>query len=497
MSAEGFVYPPSPRTLHWLGAGQLASRFQRTVRLWVLLRQLYGPSSNWARELPETFSYPKLRDRIFAPSHGQGDYLSADHITASCGDPTCICHKPLKAWVFAPDSGQSETEWRQEMLHLTGMEAADLEQQLDARPFATVHRSVRDDLKLLGQLGWLNALGRGKFQCMPAKEWPRPGATLSPAPSFAHLSLNQTWELLQALESLALVQPHLEPVVQSLWEQVASVYPTRQAGEKRQQRIFIHPDYQLAADLQERVETYQEQLKQFWRRAAGGTMQFEYSLAPDRTVALVVYPVCLHYGQQARYLSAYGQTPTDDNDIGWHNYRLDRVASDRLIVLDWDDERVPPALQKLKQTDQLPTPADVETELKRAWGLDFYRPRQLLILRFPAAFARWQIEGRVSYHGTLQAVTYERLPGLIRQQFKAKADQASLLRLVEQRSPDDAYYQAWIRVGDSEVMRRLREVRSHSEVIAPLAVRQQLAEEAAQELLSYVLNPQKQLDISW
>ena len=45
-------------------------------------------------------------------------------------------------------------------------------------------------------------------------------------------------------------------------------------------------------------------------------------------------------------------------------------------------------------------------------------------------------------------------------------------------------------------MRRLRQVRSHGEVIAPLAIRQQLTEEAAQELLTYVLNPHKNLSLS-
>jgi hypothetical protein len=47
------------------------------------------------------------------------------------------------------------------MAQLTGLAATELEQHLDQCPFATVHRSLRDDLKLLSQQGWLEATPAG------------------------------------------------------------------------------------------------------------------------------------------------------------------------------------------------------------------------------------------------------------------------------------------------------------------------------------------------
>ena len=506
MSAEAFVYPPSPRTLHWLGAGQLASRFQRTVRLWVLLQRFYGPSPNWAEALPETFSYPKLRDRIYAPSHGQGDYLSAEHLTASCSDESCVCHQPLSSWVLGPDSGQTEIEWCQEMGRLAGISQDELAQHLDSHPFATVHRSIRDDLRLLAQLGWLNPVGRGRYQCLPAKEWPRPGATLSPAPSFAHLSLEQTWELLQVLESVALVQPHLGPIVQSLWEQVASVYPGQQSPDATQQRIFIHGDYYRAPALRERIEAYQEQLKQLWRRVPGNPIQFAYWLAPGEQIEVVTYPVCLQYDPQARYLSSYGQRPdpeamvegtgTLSPEVGWYNYRLDRIASEKLAVLDWDDERIPAAVKKQRQADKLPVPETVRSQLDTAWGLDFYQPRQLAILRATMPVALWQIDERLHYP-SFKPIAYERLPTLLKKHVKASQDRQQILGILQRCSPDDAYYQVWVRQGDETVLRRLRELRSQVEVIAPLSLRQRLTQEAGQELLGYVLDAQQSFGLAW
>jgi hypothetical protein len=53
------------------------------------------------------------------------------------------------------------SEWLTEMAQLTGLAATELEQHLDQCPFATVHRSLRDDLKLLSQQGWLEATPAG------------------------------------------------------------------------------------------------------------------------------------------------------------------------------------------------------------------------------------------------------------------------------------------------------------------------------------------------
>ena len=64
-------------------------------------------------------------------------------------------------------------------------------------------------------------------------------------------------------------------------------------------------------------------------------------------------------------------------------------------------------------------------------------------------------------------------------------EQAAILKLIRARSPQDAYYQAWIRVGDINVTMRLRDWRPNGEVIAPLALRHAMLTEALQELSHY------------
>jgi CRISPR-associated protein (TIGR03985 family) len=64
-------------------------------------------------------------------------------------------------------------------------------------------------------------------------------------------------------------------------------------------------------------------------------------------------------------------------------------------------------------------------------------------------------------------------------------EQDQVLALVARRSPQDVYYQAWIRVGDINLLMRLRDWRPLGETLAPLAIRQQMIDEAHQELTQY------------
>jgi CRISPR-associated protein (TIGR03985 family) len=60
-----------------------------------------------------------------------------------------------------------------------------------------------------------------------------------------------------------------------------------------------------------------------------------------------------------------------------------------------------------------------------------------------------------------------------------------VLDILKQKSSSDAYYTAWIRTGDINVLMRLRDWRPNGEVIAPLSIREQLKQEAIQELSHY------------
>ncbi|MCT7957928.1 TIGR03985 family CRISPR-associated protein [Laspinema palackyanum] len=479
-----FTYPPSPDILQWLAGGQLGNRLLRSLRLWVLLTKLYGERSPWAMDLPQPFGYPHLRDRLFAPTHGKSDLLTAEQLEYQCTDGGCICHRTVTELLLTAE--QSLESWMPDVIHLSGLASEELEFMMQQAPFTTVHRSIRDDLKQLAELGWLESVSRGKYHCISLQELPSLPAlqrAIAPQADAALLPLSQVRELLPLLEDIAFIQPNLEVLIQSLWEQVASdAKPAEPTENRGQRRIFIHLDYILSPEVQEQVDTYQDQLEQLWRTSSSGVVQFEYELAQGGIVPFSTYPVCLHYVRRAKYLSAWGETP--EGEMGWHNYRLDRITSPKLTVLAWGDPQVPKVLREMRRQGDLPTSEEVEGELESAWGFNFYLSRKLLLLRFPGDFARRYVEGTVR-HGTFEPVAYDSLGELVRRQVQDEGDRKAALQVLANRSETDAYYQAWIREGDINVRMRLRSWRPNGEVILPLSLRHQMAQEATRELSFY------------
>lgn len=496
-----FYLSPTPQILQWLAAGQLANRLVRSLRLLVLLNQLYASHTDWKDKLPTVFTYSQLRDRLFAYRHPKSDRLNAQQIATQCSDRSCICHQTFSEIVFEQNCQQSETQWQDEIILLTGIEQKELQEVLQERPFATVHRSIRDDLKQLVQLGWLYPAGSGKYRYLTSEELPRvpiaaeTSSTLVAANSqnsLCDLSEQQTWELLRVLESISFVQPNLSLIIGKLWERITDSSSSGKLHKQDpHQRIFLHLDYILSQPMQDRVDNYQEQIEELWRKPPGGIVQFKYWIAAkEKKVKVTVYPVCLHYWRRAKYLSAYGIDP--DGNIGWHNYRLDRIAGngvpasvgDCLKVLPWGDPLVPQELKQMWRTGELPTPEYIAKELKAAWGFNFYFQKELLLLRFSVYFAKWYVDN-TTRHPTFHEVLHDQLPQLIAQNIGNVQERQQLLEIISQCPKEDVYYMAWIRAGDINVYMRLREWRPNGEVIAPLSIRQQMILEATQELENY------------
>jgi CRISPR-associated protein (TIGR03985 family) len=503
---DSFPYPPTPQILQWLAAGQLANRFLRSIRLWVLVDKLYG--KNWAEFLPQPFTYSQLRDSnreygLFSSHHPKSEKLTVEEIIANCHDQNCLCHQTANDIIFTRvfPGDRVATPWVKEISQMTGFGDNEIQQLLYECPFTTVHRSIRDDLKQLVSLGWLQEAGKGKYRCVGREYLPvlaeqdkshtlqeslsRLGDRNLSELNFSHLNISQVWELLRALESIAFVQPNLSTIINSLWEQIGDRSPTSSLllKDEPQQRIFLHLDYIISPSMQDQVDTYQEQLESLWHKPSGGVVQFDYWVArTEKKVLVTVYPVCLHYLRRAKYLSAYGIDP--DGNLAWHNYRLDRIASKRLKILPWGDSLVRKELKDMWHAGELPTPEYISQELAAAWGFNFYLPKQLLILRFPPHFAKWYVDDTFR-HQTFRAVEYHELPVIIRDSIGNKTEQKQILKILQQRSPEDIYYKAWIRTGDINVLMRLRDWRPNGEAIAPLSIREQLAVEAKRELTNY------------
>ncbi len=102
-----FSYFPSPEILDWLALGRLGNRFNRSIRLWVLLKYLYGKTNNLAAKLPNNFSYIDLREEFFSPAHPLSDRLTTEQIKTECRDKNCICKKSVKELIKVEISPQS------------------------------------------------------------------------------------------------------------------------------------------------------------------------------------------------------------------------------------------------------------------------------------------------------------------------------------------------------------------------------------------------------
>lgn len=493
----GFDYRPQPAVLQELSAGQLANRWQRAVRLWWWLRLLYGSSQTgrqpWCDTLPQPFRYGDVRSRLFAATHGQQDQCSLEILMTHCetqrktkkSGAICLCQRSLQSLLLAADPQLDVTAWMMEMAHYTGLDAIFWEGALEQAPFAVVHRSLRDDLKALVAQGWLRGVRRGCYATRSPDQLPVLLPDTQPLPTAA-LSPTDTADLLRVLEDIAFVQPQLEVVIQRLWEhRTAAVLPPHAPHQPEPaRRIFVHLDYILPEALQEQVDTHQQDIEHLWQQPDGGVIQFDTWIPrEERRATVTVYPVCLHYVRRAKYLSAYGQNA--DGSFGWHNYRLDRIASERVRVLPWGDPQVPQPLKHWRDRGELPTPDQVQTQLDEAWGFNFYLPKAWLLMRFSPWFARWYVDN-TERHPTFGPVDSAQLPRLMAQHVPA-ADRPTLAALVAARSPGDRYYAGWVRLGDINVTMRLRDWRPQGEVIAPLQLRHQMAAEANQEQQHYHL----------
>jgi CRISPR-associated protein (TIGR03985 family) len=474
-----FRYDPSPRVLQWLSGGSLGLRLRRTLRGWVWLRWIYGEGTSPLADLPTTFRYGEVRDRLFAPNHPRADGATVAAMAHRCGGSPCLCQRPIRDVLFHASSPCDQADWVAEVADLSGFRTEVVEAELRGCAFATVHRTLRDDLTWLTQRGWLAAAGRGQWRKTSPPDWPTPPEHLGPRAGA--LSPQDQHSLLGVLAEVDFLRPQLALVAETLEQDILpnsqSPWPT-----DRPRRLFVHFDYVLSQDAQDRTDQYQDDLEQLWHSPQGGVVQFDYfSARRQQSLQVTAYPVCLHYARRAKYLTVYGTAPT--GALGWWNYRLDRITSPRLHRLPWGDPTIPEHLKHLRQQGQLPTPEAVERYLDEAWGFNFYLPRGWLLMRFSQDFARWYVDD-TNRHPTFAPVAYGDLPKLI-VAHAPRADRDNLLTLVTDRYPKDRYYQGWIRVGDTNVTMRLRDWRPQGEVMAPWGVRQQMMAEAEQELRQY------------
>ena len=232
--------------------------------------------------------------------------------------------------------------------------------------------------------------------------------------------------------------------------------------------------------------TGQNELKEIWQESVVPPIVIEYDSASNKnTDEYVVYPVCLYYHQRAFYLCAYGQHPKHGSEFNWYNYRLERIND--LFSSSWDESAI---TQKLKTTiyhrEKVKPeykPEQIQIELDSAYGFDFYRPRATMLLRFNRDFSDRYIQN-TDRHATFKQTDSKMAKDFIKRQLKTDSDLASgrvkQLTNILDCNLEDNFYLLDYRVGDNNVIMRLRAWCPNVEVIYPWSLRQRMREDMEQ-----------------
>ncbi|NJL41361.1 MAG: TIGR03985 family CRISPR-associated protein [Leptolyngbyaceae cyanobacterium SM1_4_3] len=464
---DAWQEPPSIPLLQWLVRGSLKQNLLQSIRLWVWLHLLYGETGDLT--LPHRFSYVDWRDRFFTADHPTNEVQPALH------NLTCPCTKATAAWLFHPDLIVTQSQWQAYQHRANGQ--ASIRQQRDrfqqslsdhdllplnfdhllqTRLFGFTRRTLSKDLHHLVSMGWLTCEGN-YFQKVTS--WPD------------HPRAKQRSRHPSGQEFAFFTQPDLTAIADNFSRTFQGHH-----------RFFVHVDYVISQQKLDRVDDWQSLLADIWQQDPIPPIHLQYQAAGEtQGCSLIVYPVCIYYYRRGPYLCAYGQVPSADPALNWRNYRLDRILA--ITPLAWNDAIVPQSLQRQHQKQTLPTPDEIETAMDEAWGFDYYQPSQLLLLRFDREWNDRYIQDTLR-HSTFRKIPHREVKTLICHSLKGEL-QEQLLDLWRNRSPDDAYYQAYYRQNDPNVLQRLRAWRPHIEVFLPWELRQRTIQEILQELKLY------------
>ncbi|SKB13815.1 conserved hypothetical protein [Planktothrix sp. PCC 11201] len=469
-----FDFSPSVELLQVLARGSLKQNLAKAVRLWVILRSLYGDTTDPIyAELEECFIYNDWRKQFFTETH---QYHNNDKISP-LHDVNCPCSQTLSDWLFDPETGVNQQQWQDSFLNFYLMSDLELKHLLgfgiidppkyqingsEIRLFAGTRRNLQYDFKALVEMGWLEGQNdtepgknRGKTFYKKVKKFPDLG-TFSERVDFP------------------LEMGGVRNVIQNDLVDFLDDFAETINGE---QRFFVDLEYVVHRQLAPQINHLRQQLKEIWQQVPIPPIQVSYVSArnyqnyQDDGEIYIIYPVCIYYSYRAPYLLGFGQTPRDETKIDWYDYRLDRIKD--LQVLTWQQVNLPNFNREICQSK---TPKTIEDLRSQAWGFDFYKPDDLLLVRFDRYFHNRYIEG-TERDELFKKIPYKYAQGLISQSHLNDSEKQRLIMVLNSRSPDDVYCRVNYRVDDYNVIMRLRAWGPKVEVLLPWNLRKTMAED--------------------
>ena len=120
------------------------------------------------------------------------------------------------------------------------------------------------------------------------------------------------------------------------------------------------------------------------------------------------------------------------------------------------------------------TPQSIHDLKTQAWGFDFFRPKQTMILRFDRYFHSRYIEG-TERDKQFQQISFQEVQYFIKNNHQVEQHHSLLQKL--QTKSHDIYCRIDYREGDYNVIMRLRAWGSNVEVLTPTTLRNEMSKE--------------------
>ncbi|NJR62223.1 MAG: TIGR03985 family CRISPR-associated protein [Cyanobacteria bacterium CRU_2_1] len=287
---------PTVDLLDYLVPGVLGQKgnLLKAVRLWVMLRSLYGDLAVTLPDEEGWFSNAQWRDAFLQPTHRP---------------------KTLQQWLFEQPA-VNEPQWRQGFAKRYG----GLDLDISLAPFQVDDRTLRNDFATLEKLGWLQSSGTGGQR--------------------RYCKVSERPELPWAVPSAERTSTHFIPNDLS---SVVDHFPEPINGT---QRFILDVEYIISQSVSRQVDRLLQSLKQIWQQTPVPPVRLIYRSIRyyEAEFEIITYPVCIYYFQRAPYLFAFGQTPQqldagDPEFPNWYDYRLDRILD--LQPLNWQDALLP------------------------------------------------------------------------------------------------------------------------------------------------------------
>ncbi|KST63831.1 TIGR03985 family CRISPR-associated protein [Mastigocoleus testarum] len=497
MKQEIFNYSPSVEVLKLLTPGSLKQNLAKAVRLWVILRSIYGSDTDEVKlNLGNNFTFLEWRNLFFLETkkHHARDCIPILH------NPNCRCATKLSEWLFGSNLSIKKTKWCKsfqkyysvqsdelENLLLNGIinsshprsnQSADTDSQKshnfsrflpDGRLFAVTGRNLKDhDFQSLVNLGWLQ---RKKID---------DSDTYFKIDKFPELFLTNLENIKTLSEKFT--NEELSAFNNSLSQPINGI-----------QRFFIHTEYIIHPKLYDRVESLQKCLKNIWEQNQVPLVKLKYQSAKlyQKTVNCIVYPVCIYYYKRAPYLFAYGQIPQQESKnswdkIDWYDYRLDRIIKLSKIPKNVIHTKIPQDFIGKCYGNNPPSPDEIKNKMSDAWGFDIYKQQELLILRFEKYFYGNYIKG-TERDEMFKKISHQQVEKNIKScQKLTLIEQKNLISTVNSRSPEDIYCKVFYRINDNNIVMRLRAWGAKVEVILPWDLRQRMKAEMEANYKLYI-----------